>query len=77
MDATLANIDIADPTAGADEDEITDHVNAGELLLPPSLSLIIDVQEDEETCKCNCEGQKGSLRGIWSGTSPPPIGTFK
>lgn len=45
----------------ANENEIADHVDASKLLLPTSLTLMIDVQEDEETCKSNCEGQKGSL----------------
>lgn len=42
---------------GANEDEIADHVNASKLLLPPSLSLVVDVQENEETCKGNCRSQ--------------------
>lgn len=45
----------------ANEDEIADYVDASKLLLPTSLTLMNDVQEDEETCICNCEGQKGSL----------------
>jgi hypothetical protein len=39
------------------EDEIADHIDASELLPPAGLTLIIDVQEDEETCKGNYEGQ--------------------
>ena len=31
---------------GTNEDEIADHVNASKLLLPISLSLVVDVQED-------------------------------
>ena len=42
---------------GANEDEIADYVDASELLFSPSLALIIDVQEDEETCKCDCRSQ--------------------
>lgn len=38
---------------GTNEDEIADHIDASELLLPVGLTLIIDVQEDEKTCKCN------------------------
>ena len=45
----------------ANEDEIADYVDASKLLLPTSLTLMNDVQEDEETCKSKCEGQKGSL----------------
>lgn len=42
---------------GAHENEIANHIDASKLLLPSSLALIIDVEEDEETCKGNFRSQ--------------------